>query len=134
MAERIEYPPHMRWRGGGSAIVGPLVRFRGQQVPVTSSPPRDTLDPRWADCTDHHLACDCREADQNELINELRSEWERLRRSLVVELEGHQTEVWWDGEQRPDLECKCQLCAFARANGLTPRENQSRRYGDPMPF
>lgn len=115
MREHINYPPHMPFRG---TLVGPLVRFRGDQVPVTSSPPRDTGDPRWRNCTDHHLACDCREAEYAELAHEYRSEWERLRLMLSGMLADHPTHVSVDGEERPDLACQCGLCAFARKSKL----------------
>ncbi|MGW8538774.1 hypothetical protein ACWGK5_32135 [Rhodococcus qingshengii] len=121
-----EFPAHMPYFG---AIVGPLVRFRSQQVPVSAAPPRDTHDPRWNNCTDHHLACDCREAEQNEMLNELRSEWKILRDAMDVMIAGHATKVdQYDQQPRPDLECQCQLCDFARKTGLVPFKNRRTAY------
>ncbi|AVP71306.1 hypothetical protein [Prescottella equi] len=126
--ERIDYPPHMPRKG---TLVGPVLRFRGQPVAVDRSAPQDTSDPRWNNCTDHHLACDCREAEQNEALNELRSEWRTLRAVLEAQLAGHPTEVYVDGDRRTDLDCKCQLCGFARAAHVVPFANQHDRWSRP---
>lgn len=121
-----EYPAHMPYYG---VVVGPLMRFRSHQIPVSDAPPLDTRDPRWNNCIDHHLACDCREAEQNELINELRSEWKNLRDTMDVMLAGHATQVHqYDRQPRPDLECQCQLCDFARKAGLVPFRNRRLAY------
>lgn len=45
--------------------------------------PRHTSDPRWAACRVHHPACDCREAEQAELIAEYR--YEAGHRQILVE-------------------------------------------------
>ena len=58
-------------------LVGPLpaVRFHdGTRLAYT--PPRDTCDPRYVACTEHHVACDCREAEFAEQLAEFRN---RLR-------------------------------------------------------
>lgn len=50
-------------------LVGPVVAFHdGTQVAY--KPPRDTMDPRYEACADHHTACDCREAERSEDRNE----------------------------------------------------------------
>ncbi|WP_280201897.1 hypothetical protein [Nocardia cyriacigeorgica] len=107
-----DYPPHIARPGAG--LVGPLVRFRGQPVAVSSSPPRDTRDPRYLACTDHRLACDCREAEQNEQLTEYRIELRQLRDLFDALTESHPTRVEVDGVRRADLECHCPLCVFGR--------------------
>lgn len=119
----VARPPHQY-----GTMVGPVVRFRGQHVDVGRSVPRDTTDPRWNNCTDHHLACDCREAEQNEQINEWRNEFHRLRQSIVEAINDHATTVYVDGSRRPDLECKCGVCAIARNAGLGNFTDASRVY------
>ena len=55
-------------------------------------PPINTLDQRYAACTDHHVGCDCREADLREDIVDIRADYERLRaeheqlRQLVADI------------------------------------------------
>lgn len=63
-------------------LVGPLptVQFRGG-ARVVADPPRSTLDLRWVACSDHHTACDCREAELNEQLSECRAEAEIDRRT-----------------------------------------------------
>ncbi|WP_280452274.1 hypothetical protein [Nocardia cyriacigeorgica] len=104
------FPPHIA-RG---PLVGPLVRFRGEQVAVTSSPPRDTRDPRYLSCTDHRLACDCREAELAEQLTDYRLEFEQMRDLFDALTESHPTRVEVDGVRRADLECRCPLCVFGR--------------------
>ncbi|WP_157904258.1 hypothetical protein, partial [Parafrankia soli] len=48
--------------------------------------PKNTLDPRYAACADHHVACDCREAEFSELRAELLDE-------LRLEREAHAEDV-----------------------------------------
>lgn len=58
-------------------LVGPMpaVRFRGgSPARLVADPPQSTMDLRYLVCTDHHTACDCREAELNELIAEARFE------------------------------------------------------------
>lgn len=119
----IELPPHIaRPRG---ELVGPMVQFRRQLVAVTSSPPRDTSDPRYDRCTEHRLACDCREAEHAEQLHELYAERREIRDALTALIRGHATTVYVGDDPRPDLECRCQLCEFARSVlGLTPWENR----------
>ncbi len=59
------------------------VRYRTGRVQGEEYiPPRNTCDPRWDRCVDHHVACDCREAEQAEHVDELRSELEYLRTTI----------------------------------------------------
>ena len=112
---RHDLPPHIaRQPYRHATLVGPMVRFRGQPVDVGSSTPRYTLDPRYLACTDHHLACDCREAEQNEQINEYRDGYREITDVIAAAIEGHPTEVFIDGEERSDLECQCAGCKIAR--------------------
>lgn len=109
-------PPHIA--DGRYSLVGPLVTFRGQhRIPVAQTPPRDTTDgDRWRKCTDHHLACDCREAEQNENLNELRMERRAIQNVLKQVTFGHPTYVEQGrfGARRSDLECKCVGCDLIR--------------------
>ncbi|MGY4103457.1 hypothetical protein ACW2Q0_28420 [Nocardia sp. R16R-3T] len=132
MSEPYTLPPHIA--RPANALVGPLVFFRGQQVAVTSSPPTDTRDPRYDRCTDHHLACDCREAEQNENLHELRTEYRHLTDVLAVMLAGHRTAVYVDGNRRESLDCRCQLCEFARTAHAVPWANRTRLSDTHVPF
>lgn len=100
----------------GKELVGPIVYFRNQAIPVDRTPPRDTIDGnRWSLCTEHHLACDCREAELNEQINELRSEYRELAQALRSAIADHPTFVETRaGNRRRDLECRCGGCKVAR--------------------
>lgn len=44
--------------------------------------PKDTLDPRYAACSDHRVACDCREAEHAETVAELLAELREYRRAF----------------------------------------------------
>lgn len=114
-------PPHIA--RPSRELVGPVVYFRSQPVAVTSSPPRDTLDPRYDACTDHHLACDCREAEQCERLHEQAVERFELRGRFEVLLDGHPTEVYLNGDIRADLSCHCEGCKLARSLSLVPYTN-----------
>jgi hypothetical protein len=116
-----ELPPHIA--RPSRELVGPVEWFRGQPVAVTSSPPDNTLDPRYDACTDHHLACDCREAQLSEDMRELRDERWRLRQRLGTALADHPTRVYVNGHRRADLECRCLGCDLARSIRLIPHEN-----------
>lgn len=126
-------PPHIARPPSGAELVGPLVTFRGQPVAVTSSPPLDTCDPRYAACTGHHLACACREAELGEELAEHRADRRELIKALETMLRGHPTLVYQhDGQPRPDLQCACQLCEFARVTHLVPLANNRGRL--PRPY
>lgn len=100
--------------------------------------PCDTMDPRYAACTEHHPACDCREAELAEQLGEYRHEQLSMRRMAARLLIGHRLhdfgdlfagrrtrdengdELWWhyisgDGP----LACQCTGCQLARAGHLT---------------
>ena len=122
-----DLPPHIARPTPAYELVGPMVPFRGQMVAVTSSPPRDTGDPRWRQCTDHRLACDCREAEQNEQISEMRSERRDIEEAIAQAIHGHPTWVYISAgtggygyqygdtrQRRRDLECRCLGCDLAR--------------------
>ncbi|MFE3229306.1 hypothetical protein [Nocardia sp. NPDC059228] len=117
----INPPPHIA--RPSTDLVGPMVWFRGQPVAVTSSPPRDTTDPRYNACTEHRLACDCREAELSEGLAEHRIDRFALREQLEVALIDHPTVVLVDGIDRADLHCRCQGCEFARSISLVPFKN-----------
>lgn len=57
-----------------TALAGPLpvIRF-WDETTIVYTPPRDTLDPRFAVCSDHRPACDCREAEWSEQRQEWRA-------------------------------------------------------------
>ena len=97
-------------------LVGPVVRFRGQQLPVPQTPPHDTCDgERWAQCTDHHLACDCREAELAENYSELRHDFNAVSTALRAAIADHPTLVKTrGGNRRRDLECRCTACHVVR--------------------
>ena len=64
---------------GSALAVLAQVRFHdGTRQPYDI--PRDTLDPRFRLCSDHHPACDCREAETSERLAELGSELHELNR------------------------------------------------------
>jgi hypothetical protein len=78
------------------------IGFRdGIQLPY--EPPKNTLDPRWAACTEHRPACDCREAERAEEISELHAEWNGFRAALKDVLTGHASCC-----------CRCTGCEIAR--------------------
>lgn len=120
-------------------LVGPLptIMFgggpwrRGEERPkVAYTPPKNTLDPRYRECTDHHPACDCREAEMAENITEWRNEYQALKAVVLKHIEGHRSspdftyrQVFdhWDGngqvwryEQDDDAVCSCVGCKIAR--------------------
>lgn len=107
-----ELPPHIAHPD--RQVVGPLINFRGHAIPVDHAPPRDTTDPRYLKCADHHLACDCREAEQNEVIGEYRAGYREIEDQLATMIDGHPTFVDVDGEDRPDLQCQCVACKIVR--------------------
>lgn len=108
----------------GRAVVvaeGDRIRFQdGTQLIYT--PPRDTIDPRYDACTDHHVACDCREAEHQEWQSEA-SGYNRLMREVFARvLADHQTRVvlsdpFTDPTNKP---CMCTGCQIAREIGVYP--------------
>lgn len=121
------------------ALVGPLptIRFQyGRRTVVQAyDVPKDTMDRRYAECTDHHPACDCREAHIAEALSEHQAERKDFWDAAAKELIGHRLkdfgdigppaslsraelgdEMWWryisgDGP----LACQCTGCRIARA-------------------
>lgn len=77
--------------------------------------PTSTLDPRFATCTDHRVACDCREAVLAEDVAELRGDRDLLLRTLHEELAGHATRAYTsEGARDEQAECKCTGCRIVR--------------------
>lgn len=88
-------------------LVGPLptVAFRGgpenrgwppnpNPPKVAYVPPVNTCDPRYAACTEHHVACDCREAEFAEESAERRAERRETQQAFETILAGHATWQW----------------------------------------
>ncbi|TDB83425.1 hypothetical protein E1264_28520 [Actinomadura sp. KC216] len=81
----------------------------GQEL--TADLPHNTLDPRYSECTDHRLACMCREAHMAEDRHEFIAERELAKRAFNDVLKDHNT-FPADG-----LECRCTGCEIARRVG-----------------
>jgi hypothetical protein len=110
-------------RGGvNTELVGPLplIRFSDNSVQAYT-PPRNTGDIRYAVCTDHHPACDCREAHLAEDISEYRTMFRELERAILDAIKGHQTYAYSGESDAGQIvedtfgQCKCPVCAIARA-------------------
>lgn len=106
------------------ALVGPLptIVFYGAggwagRVRQAYTVPTHGGDLRARLCTNHHPACDCREADLNELITEQRGEMRRLAQAARSALAGHQVEVPIGGEEWTVQLCLCSGCVIHRATG-----------------
>ena len=105
-----------------AALVGPLQPVCYANGPVTwHDLPRNTLDVRYAACGNHHLACDCREAQQAEDIGEFAAMWGEIRQVILAAIKGHQTyaftgtnDTGWSGVD-VFAQCKCQACVIARS-------------------
>jgi hypothetical protein len=91
---------------------------------VAYVPPRDTCDPRYAACTEHHVACDCREAEFAEFKSEYRAERADRQEAFDTILAGHRT---W--QYSPDgqtlIGCMCTGCQIARACHVWPAGDPS---------
>lgn len=103
-------------------LVGPLptITFAdGSYMPYDV--PRNTLDNRYVACTDHHPACDCREALLAEDRGEWRAEDRATQRAFDEVLAGHLT-VAFDRHGNRDrfAECKCTGCEIARRTHYRP--------------
>lgn len=82
--------------------------------------PKNTCDPRYSACTEHHVACDCREAELAEQLGEYRAEWGALRSAFRRALVGHQVHApgWWRGpEEQFEGLCLCPGCLIVRTHG-----------------
>lgn len=105
--------------GSATIHIGP----RRAGVDILYTPPKDTRDPRYAACVDHHVACDCREA----LWSENENEW-RMERALMVKvfdrfIGDHSTDIM--GAPNPhtgerDRACQCMGCQIYRAMHYYP--------------
>lgn len=103
--------------------------FTGPHPTVIYDVPASTLDHRYQSCTDHHVACDCREADLAEVIGELRSELDAIIRIALEVCDGHATEAWED--ERYQTGCMCTGCQIIRRAHLlgrsTPYDRERKR-------
>lgn len=72
-------------------------------------------------CSDHHVACDCREAEWAEQRNEWRYAAKELQDAVDEVLVGHPT--WqWSPEGQMFTGCMCTGCQIARAIHIHPRQ------------
>lgn len=109
-------------------LVGPLptIRFRDGTT-IAYDVPRDTLDNRYAACSDHRPACDCREAHLSEDINEYRENLRAVELAAREVLKGHRVHSFsysYDyrtGAYNPDdaAVCLCTGCQIARKGYLS---------------
>jgi hypothetical protein len=92
----------------------PVIRFMdGTRQAYT--PPRNTMDIRYAVCSGHHPACDCREAEFAENWGEYRAERQEVMAAFAAELAGHATfPPWRDDPDAPFQVCSCTGCRIAR--------------------
>ncbi|WP_062434880.1 hypothetical protein [Herbidospora daliensis] len=89
--------------------------FRGVVLPLSAPLPENTMDPRWLACASHRTACDCREAEFGERINEYRSDEEQAKKVFAEVLAGHQTFAYTaTGAVDTVAQCKCSGCEIAR--------------------
>lgn len=96
------------FRGGG-------IRYDDPNPPSADyDPPVNTLDPRYAACTAHHVACDCREAEFAEHRAEERKHYDELFKICERLLTDHPTEPNDDGSGG----CMCTGCQIVRAAHL----------------
>ncbi|MGI5162767.1 hypothetical protein ACQEU3_47175 [Spirillospora sp. CA-253888] len=86
------------------------IRFQDREELVVDLPD-NTLDPRYSQCTEHHLACMCREALLAEDASEFRSERDMTQRVFNTVLQGHNTFAL-DGDTF--TQCQCTGCEIAR--------------------
>lgn len=84
-----------------------VVRFR-DNTEVAYQVPHNTLDPRYPLCTEHRVACDCREAERQEDIAELKAELRQVKEAARDLLEGHDVH----GDEGPG--CMCTGCQIVR--------------------
>lgn len=121
-----------------TAPVGPLptIVFQGgaRAERQAYDAPRDTMDPRYAACNQHHPACDCRKAELAEQLHEYRTERRALRTAAARLLAGHRLVDWGDDlggrdgigddmRSRPwkgdgPLACQCTGCQLVRAGDV----------------
>lgn len=82
--------------------------------------PRDTMSPRFADCTAHRVACDCREALLSENRREVGFSLREWAAAADDVLDGHPTRLWLPGEDDP-RGCACTGCEIARRAHYYPK-------------
>jgi hypothetical protein len=106
-----------------TAIVGPLptITFR-DGARQAYSPPRDTCDNRYAACTDHHPACDCREALFAEDRQEHRAAMDDARMVIAHLI---------DAPCPPSARQDCRVCMAALTTWLHRYESA---YRERVPF
>ncbi|SDL74757.1 hypothetical protein SAMN05421874_12878 [Nonomuraea maritima] len=93
----------------------PRWREKRPEIPLVLPLPKNTMDPRWRACADHHPACDCREAELAENLAEVRWERDHMLRVMREELAGHATWAYRNNNERDLLaECKCTGCVIVR--------------------
>jgi hypothetical protein len=99
------------------ALVGPLPTIHFQDgTRLAYQPPRNTLDNRYAACTDHHPACDCREASMAEARQEMLAEQRAAVEAAREVLRGHATFAYLpNGETDYARRCQCTGCQIARS-------------------
>lgn len=105
-------------KSGYVTFIGGPRRPLGSDFPrLAYDRPKNTLDPRVEQCTNHHVACDCREAVLAEDINEIRSEYQLVRNAINRVLAGHPTTGDTDATS-----CQCTGCQIARACFIYPKD------------
>lgn len=105
-------------------LVGPLptITFRDYSKQAYT-PPRDTMDPRYNACTDHHPGCDCREAAFAEELNEHKCAMDDAKKIIAHLI---------DAPCPPDQRRKCSTCMGALTSWLVRYESAYSR--ERMPF
>lgn len=109
-------------------LVGPLPTITfygaGRRVRQGYDVPRNTCDLRARLCTDHHPACDCREAELAEQLSEHRAEWRELQAITRSALANHQID--YPRSVRGELDqlrfgplCLCTGCVIVRESHHT---------------
>ena len=109
-------------------LVGPVVTFSGGperhrlvgRPHVIYTPPRDTMDPRYATCTHHHVACDCREAEWAERLGDMSNELRYLQSAAWRTLQGHQVNYPPGVYPGTYALCLCSGCVIHRECWLLP--------------
>lgn len=111
----------------GKALVGPLPTITFQSFSPRAERqaydrPRDTMDLRYAGCTQHHPACDCREAEFAEELFERAAALDGIEDAAQRVLAGHHTYAWRrDPVTGEDVFCGCMCtgCQIARGGRLS---------------
>lgn len=114
----VRNPPVVTFGGGPATYEAD--RAGAPRFQVAYDVPKDTLDPRYRACTSHHVACDCREAEQSENLNEHRAEWKHLRDAARRALAGHQVDKPMEASALERLGfplCLCSGCVIQRETG-----------------